>query len=119
MVVLPARLGHSGDVPLVGGLAQADPAETEFAVVRTGAAAAAAAVVAARFELRIARLLHLHRSLSHCLNSPQPSRRPRRRLRPQRRPRPRPRAWRRPRGSPLSAARGPPAPLRPSGGPPL
>src|SRR5215203_5041111 len=114
-MVLPARLGHSGDVPLMRGVAQADPAEAEFAVVGTRPATAAAAVVTARLELGLALLLHLHRSLSHCLNSPRPYRRPR--LRP--RPRCRLLAWRRPLGSPLSAARGPPVRLQPSGGPPL
>src|SRR6476646_6047838 len=118
LLALPARLGHAGDVPLVGGVAQADPAEAEFAVVSTRATAAAAAVVAARLELRVARLLHLHRSLSHRSYSPRPALRPLR-LRPRRRPRPRLPAWRRPRGSPLLAARVPPARLRPSGGLPL
>src|SRR6476469_5768677 len=118
LLVLPARLGHSGDVPLVGSLPQTDPAEAEFAVVGTRAPASTATVVATRFELGLAALLHLHRSLSHRLNSPRPSLRPRR-LRPRRHPRPRLRAWRRPPGSPLSAARGPPAQLQLSGEPPL
>src|ERR1700676_5294511 len=38
----PARLGHPGHVPVVGQLAQADPAHAEFAVDRARAPAAAA-----------------------------------------------------------------------------
>src|SRR5664279_3720325 len=96
---LPARLGHAGDVPLVRGLAQADPAEAELAVVGTRAPTTTAAVVAARFELWFAALSDLLRSLSHPLNSSprRPNRRPSH-FRPRRRPRPRhprPRAWRR------------------------
>src|SRR6476469_7760471 len=101
-MVLPARLGHSGDVPLVRRLAQADPAEAELAVVGARAPAAATAVVAAGLELRFAALADLLGSLSHSLSSPRrPIRRPRL-FRPRRPPRPRPlpaRAWRRPPGS--------------------
>src|SRR5829696_8469109 len=42
---LPARLGHAGDVALVGHLPQADPAQAELAVDGTGPAALAAARV--------------------------------------------------------------------------
>src|SRR5215471_3698989 len=97
MLVLPARLGHSGDVPLVCGLAQADPAEAELAVVSARAPAAPTTVVGAGLELGFAALTDLLGSLSH-LNSPdRPMPRPRR-LRPRRPPRSprRPRAWRRP-----------------------
>src|SRR5438270_7238751 len=57
-MALPARLGHAGDVALVGHLAQADPAEAELAEVRARAAAALAAVVVACLELRCAPLAH-------------------------------------------------------------
>src|SRR5215208_5836996 len=102
-MVLPARLGHTGDVPLVRGLAQADPAEAELPIVGARAPAATTAVVAAGLELCFAALSDLLGSLSHPLKSP---RRPRsgrpRRFRPRRRPRPRRSpAWRRPPGSPL------------------
>src|SRR5918998_927256 len=50
-LLLPARLRQSGDVTLVGHLAQADPAQAELAVVRARPAAAAAAVVLARLVL--------------------------------------------------------------------
>src|SRR5919107_585990 len=49
---LPARLGHAGDVALVGHLAQADPAQAELAIYGARAAALAAARVRARLELR-------------------------------------------------------------------
>src|SRR2546423_5076738 len=48
----PARLGQAGHVAVVRHLPQADPAEAELAEVRTGAAAAPAAVVPACLELR-------------------------------------------------------------------
>src|SRR6476469_425694 len=102
---LPAGLGHAGNVALVCRLAQADSAEAELAVVGTRPATAAATVVVTGFELVLADLVHLQRSLSHSPDSPRwphsrPARRPRRRaLRPPRRP-PRSRAWRMPRGSP-------------------
>src|ERR687885_3042978 len=44
----PARLRHAGDEPLVGQLAQADPAQAELAVDRARAPAPTAAGVAAR-----------------------------------------------------------------------
>src|ERR1044072_821289 len=68
-IVSPARLGHAGYVALVGGLAQADPAETELAVDGARPAAAPAAVVAAGLELGFATLLDLHRSLGHLYES--------------------------------------------------
>src|SRR5918993_3117466 len=48
---LPARLGHAGDVALVGHLAQADPAQAELAVDGAGPAALAAARVRPGLEL--------------------------------------------------------------------
>src|ERR1700753_1621907 len=62
---LPARLGHAGDVALVGSLAQADPAEAEFAVVGARAAAAAATGVRPAFVLVFAALADLLGSLGH------------------------------------------------------
>src|SRR5512146_1314052 len=108
--VLPARLGHAGDVAIVRGLAQADPAEAELAVVAARAPATTAAVVFTGFELGLAALLHLHRSLSH-RNPPR-----RQHRRPPRRPQAR--AWRTPRGSPLSTAPGRPARPLPANAPP-
>src|SRR4029077_3672236 len=58
-LVLPARLGHAGDVPLVCGLAQADPAKPELPVIGARTPATAAAVVAARLELSCAALTDL------------------------------------------------------------
>src|SRR3978361_1243382 len=55
---LPARLRESGDVTVVGHLAQADPAEAELAEVRAGAAAPLAAIVVTRLVLRSAALAH-------------------------------------------------------------
>src|SRR5688572_485905 len=49
---LPARLGHAGDVALVGHLAQADPAQAELAVHGTRPAALAAARVRPGLVLR-------------------------------------------------------------------
>src|SRR3954449_13016769 len=66
---LPARLRESGDVALVGHLAQADAAEPELAQVRARATAALAAVVVAGLELRGARLAHLLRCLCHYSSS--------------------------------------------------
>src|ERR1700744_1235021 len=45
--LLPARLGHAGDVSVVRELAQADPADAELAVHRAGTPATPAAGVAA------------------------------------------------------------------------
>src|SRR5215207_8160987 len=64
-VPLPARLGHAGDVALVGHLAQADPAQAELAVHGTWAAALAAARIRARLELRGSRRAHDLRCLRH------------------------------------------------------
>src|ERR671910_2680255 len=61
----PTRLGHPGDVALVGLLAQANPAEAELAVHRTRAAAVAAPVVAPGLVLGRARLAHPLGSLGH------------------------------------------------------
>src|SRR3954453_253880 len=55
---LPARLRESGDVTLVGHLAQADPAEAELAEVGARAAAPLAAIVVAGLVLRGAPLTH-------------------------------------------------------------
>src|SRR5215210_2204747 len=52
----PARLRQAGDVALMGGLAQADPAEAELAQVRARAPAALAAVVVPCLVLRSALL---------------------------------------------------------------
>src|SRR5215207_7067822 len=65
MADLPARLGHAGDVALVGHLAQADPAQAELAVHGTWAAALAAARIRARLELRGSRRAHDLRCLRH------------------------------------------------------
>src|ERR671933_198970 len=54
----PARLRHAGDEPLVGELAQADPAEAELAVHGARAPAATTARVPASRELRAALLAH-------------------------------------------------------------
>src|SRR5258705_5712522 len=133
---LPARLGHSGDIALVRGLAQADPAEAELTVIATRASTTRAGVVSPRFELGLTALLHLHRSLSHLISLSRPLLRPLRRVASGWAPRPQPartrspprrqdppavapRAWRRRRGSPLSVAQAPPARPRPAGGPPL
>src|SRR5436305_12513465 len=58
MLLLPARLRESGDVALVGHLAQADPAEAELAEVRAGAAAPLAAIVVTGLGLGFAALTH-------------------------------------------------------------
>src|SRR2546423_12021983 len=57
-MLLPARLRESGDVALVGHLAQADPAEAELAEVGARAAAPLAAIVVAGLVLRLAALAH-------------------------------------------------------------
>src|ERR1700754_4601544 len=66
-IALPARLGHAGDVTLVGGLAQADPAEAELAVISARATAATAAVVFPALVLGFAALADLLGSLGHAL----------------------------------------------------
>src|SRR4051812_31306050 len=58
MSLLPARLCESGDVALVGHLAQADPAQAELAEVRARAAAPLAAIVVAGLVLGLAALAH-------------------------------------------------------------
>src|SRR5215208_2862364 len=55
---LPAGLGEAGDVPLVGHLAQADPAQADLAEVRARATAPLAAIVVAGLVLRGAALAH-------------------------------------------------------------
>src|SRR3954468_3971119 len=57
-MLLPARLRKSGDVTLVGHLAQADPAEAELAEVRARATAPLAAIVVTGLVLRCAALTH-------------------------------------------------------------
>src|SRR5690349_6671134 len=64
---LPARLRHAGDVAVVRELAQADAADPELAEHGTRAAAAAAAGVLARLELRTACLAHALGRLGHAL----------------------------------------------------
>src|SRR3954469_10036421 len=64
---LPARLRESGDVSLVGHLAQADPAQAELAEVRARATAPLAAIVVAGLVLRCAALAHHLRGLRHLL----------------------------------------------------
>src|SRR3954447_17799688 len=64
---LPARLGHAGDVAVVGELAQADPADAELAVHGARAAAAAAPAVLPRLVLRSALLADDLRGLGHGL----------------------------------------------------
>src|ERR1700733_9744617 len=64
-IALPARLGHAGDVTLVGGLAQADPAEAELAVISARATAATAAVVFPALILGFTALADLLGSLGH------------------------------------------------------
>src|SRR5436305_14287470 len=67
MSLLPARLGESGDVPLVGHLAQADPAQAELAEVRARATAPLAAIVVAGLVLGRAALAHHLGGLRHLL----------------------------------------------------
>src|SRR3954449_8249357 len=64
-ISLPAGLGQAGDVPLVGHLAQADPAQAELAEVRARAAAPLAAIVVAGLVLRSALLADNLRGLCH------------------------------------------------------
>src|SRR5215212_8459679 len=64
-MLLPAALRHAGDVAVVCELAQADAAHPELAEHRARAAAAAAAGVLARLELRTACLAHALRRLGH------------------------------------------------------
>src|SRR3954469_21997502 len=64
-MLLPAALRHAGDIAVVRELAQADAAHTELAEHRTRAAAAAAAGVLARLELRTACLAHALGRLGH------------------------------------------------------
>src|SRR3954447_6728492 len=64
---LPAGLGHSRDVALVGELSQAQPAEAELAEVRAGAPAAPASIVGAGLVLGLALLSNSLRSLGHGL----------------------------------------------------
>src|ERR1700742_1479725 len=66
-IALPARLGHAGDVALVGSLAQADPAQAELAVVGARAAATAAEGGFPALILGCAALADLLGSLSHAL----------------------------------------------------
>src|SRR5687768_8841903 len=66
---LPRRLGHSGHVALVRGVAQADAAKAELAVVGARAPAAPAAVVLARRVLGLAALLDHLRGLRHALSA--------------------------------------------------
>jgi hypothetical protein len=53
---LPAGLGHSGDVALVGQLSQAQPAEAELAEVGARATAAPASIVGAALVLGLSLL---------------------------------------------------------------
>src|SRR5215213_4570562 len=64
-MVLPTGLGHSGHVAAMRGVPQADPAEAELAKVRPRSPAAAAAVIPAGLELRLAALPHSLRCLCH------------------------------------------------------
>src|SRR6201986_3070717 len=66
-IALPARLRHAGDVALVGGLAQADPAEAELAVIGARATATTAAVVFPALILGFTALADLLGSLGHAL----------------------------------------------------
>src|SRR6185436_7702470 len=63
--VLPAGLGHTGELAAVGHLPQADPAQAELAVDRVRTAAALAAGVAAHRELRLLVRLVDKGSLGH------------------------------------------------------
>src|SRR5690242_1851614 len=66
-LLLPAALGHAGDVSVVRELAQADAAEAELAEHRARAAAAAAARVRAGLVLGGARLTDALGKLGHGL----------------------------------------------------
>src|SRR5688500_3059014 len=65
IVWLPARLGHPRNEPLMGQLAQADPAQAELAVDGTGPAAATAAGVLAGLVLGAACLTDALGGLGH------------------------------------------------------
>src|SRR3954468_20257671 len=67
---LPAGLAHAGQLPGVGHLPQADPAEAELAEDRVRAAAPLAAGVAADRELGLAGRLVDQRLLGHVCLSP-------------------------------------------------
>src|SRR5437588_8065414 len=62
---LPAGLGHPGDEPVVGELAQTDAAQTETAVDRSRPATALTPGVVAGLELLGACLAHALRGLGH------------------------------------------------------
>src|SRR4051812_18556448 len=64
-LLLPARLRHARDVAVVRHVAQADPADAELAVHRTGAAALAAAGVLAGLVLGWTCLTHALGRLGH------------------------------------------------------
>ena len=64
-LILPARLLHSGYFTPVGQLAQADAADTEFAVVAARAATELAAVISANLELGLPALLCYEALLGH------------------------------------------------------
>lgn len=66
---LPAGLGYTGELTTACQLAQTHTAEPELAVKRPRTAAAGAAVVLARRELRSPLRLGDHRFLSHFLTS--------------------------------------------------
>src|SRR3954464_9928938 len=66
-MALPARLRESGDVALVGHLAQADPAQAELAEVRARATAPLAAIVVTGLVFGGAALTHHLRGLRHLL----------------------------------------------------
>src|SRR4051794_8346923 len=68
--VLPAGLAHAGQLPGVGHLPQADPAQAELAEDRVRAAAPLAAGVAADRELGLAGRLVDQRLLGHVCLSP-------------------------------------------------
>src|SRR5918997_6042831 len=63
--VSPRRLGHARDEALVGQLPEADAAQSELPVDRTGPAATTAPGVFAGLVLRRARLTHPLRRLGH------------------------------------------------------
>src|SRR3984957_756678 len=65
LIVLPAALGHSGDVAVVRELAQTDTAHAELAVHRASATAPAAASVGPGLVLGCPLLADALRSLGH------------------------------------------------------
>src|SRR3954452_12461415 len=67
--VLPGRLAHAGELPGVGHLPQADPAQAELAVDGVRSPAALAAGVAADRELGLAGRLVDERLLGHLVVS--------------------------------------------------